>query len=161
MKLLAYRMWKYLLFSVSMLRNLPRWRKVRISQTAIAATILILLISMSVYYSLPAPSKAKTTAVKLAIVVNPVSEVEISVIVSAVDESGKVDTTRDDVVELHFEGSTTAQLEQSRITLKNGTETVGIKVPSQQSSFLTAKWVDGPTPLKGSTILVSPLMWNY
>jgi len=144
-----------------MLRNLPRWRKVRISQTAFAATLLILLISMSVYYSLPAPSKAKTTAVKLAIVVNPVSEVEISVIVSAVDESGKVDTTRDDLIELHFEGSTTAQLEQSRITLRNGVATVGIKVPSQQSSFLTAKWVDGPTPLKDSTILVSPLMWNY
>jgi len=144
-----------------MLRNLPRWRKVRISQTAFAATILILCVSMSVYYSLPTPSKAKTTAVKLAIVVNPVSEVEISIIVSAVDESGKVDTTRDDVVELHFEGLTTAQLEQSRVTLRNGVANVGIKVPSQQSSFLTAEWVDGPTPLKGSTILISPLMWNY
>jgi hypothetical protein len=57
--------------------------------------------------------------------------------------------------------ATTAQLEQSRVTLKNGQVNVGIKVHSQQSSFLTAKWVDGPTPLKDTTVLVSPLMWNY
>ena len=143
------------------MRSIPRWRKVRIGQTVIAATILILLVSMSVYYSWPAPTKAKTTAVKLSIVINPVSEVEISAVVSAVDESGKVDTTRNDVVELHFEGATTAQLEQSRVTLRNGQVSVGIKVYSQQSSFLTAKWVDGPTPLKDTTVLVSPLMWNY
>jgi len=118
-------------------------------------------MSMSVYYSWPTPSKAKTTAVKLSIVINPVSEVQISVIVSAVDESGKVDTTRNDVVELHFEGTTTTQLEQSRFTLKNGQATIGVKVHSQQSSFLTARWIDGPTPLKDATILFSPLMWNY
>ncbi len=143
------------------MRSIPRWKKVRISQTVVAATILILLVSTSVYYSWPTPPKAKTTAVKLSIVINPVSEVEISVIVSAVDESGKVDTTRNDVVELHFEGTTTAQLEQSRVTLRNGQVSIGIKVHSQQSSFLTAKWVDGPTPLKDTTVLVSPLMWNY
>lgn len=154
-------MWKHFLGPANTMRSIPRWRKVRISQTAIAATILILLVSMSVYYSWPTPSKANTTAVKLSIVVNPVSEVEISVIVSAVDESGKVDTTRNDVVELHFEGTTTAQLEHSRVTLRNGQANVGIKVHSQQSSFLTAKWVDGPTPLKDTTVLISPLMWNY
>jgi hypothetical protein len=154
-------MWKHFLTPVNTMKSIPRWRKVRISQTVVAVTILILLVSMSVYYSWPAPSKANTTAVKLSIVINPVSEVEISVIVSAVDESGKVDTTRNDVVELHFEGTTTAQLAQSRVTLKNGQVNVGIKVHSQQSSFLTAKWVDGPTPLKDTTVLVSPLMWNY
>jgi hypothetical protein len=154
-------MWKHFLPSANTMRNIPRWKKVRISQTIVALSILVLLISMSVYYSWPAPSKANTTAVKLSIVVNPVSEVEISVIISAVDESGKVDTTRNDLVELHFVGSTTAQLEQSKVTLKNGQVDVGIKVHSQQSSFLTARWVDGPTPLKDATVLISPLMWNY
>ena len=152
-------MWKH--FPAPTNTIIPRWRKVRISQTAVAATILILLVSMSVYYSWQAPPKPETTAVKLSIVINPVSQVEISVIVSAVDESGKVDTTRNDAVELHFEGTTSAQLEQSRVTLRNGQATVRIKVYSQQSSFLTAKWVDGPTPLKDTTVLVSPLMWNY
>ncbi len=115
---------------------------------------------MPVYHSWPTPSKAKIVAVKLKITIHPVSETQISAIVSAIDESGELDTTRDDIVELSFLGGA-SELERSRVNLKNGEATVGIKVYFQQSSFLTARWVSGPTPLKDTTVLVSPLMWNY
>jgi hypothetical protein len=147
--------------SLSRLRRLPRWRKIKLTQTAFAAVILVALIAAPVYYSLPAKSESKITAVKLQITINPISEDQIAAIVSAVDESGRLDTTRDDVVELSFKGTTASELERSRVTLKNGEASVNIKVHLQQSSFLTATWVNGPTPLKETTVLVSPLMWNY
>jgi len=141
--------------------DLPKWRKVKITQTAFAVAMLIALIVTPIYYSWPAPSKAKIIAVKLSITIHPVSENQISAIVSAVDESGIVDTTRDDTVELSFEGTSASELEQSRVKLNNGEGRVGIKVYLQQSSFLTARWMSGPTPLRDATVLVSPLMWNY
>mgnify|MGYP001040348693 FL=1 len=141
--------------------DLPKWRKVKITQTAFAVAMLIALIVTPIYYSWPAPSKAKIIAVKLSITIHPVSENQISAIVSAVDESGIVDTTRDDTVELSFEGTSVSELEQSRVKLNNGEGRVGIKVYLQQSSFLTARWMSGPTPLRDATVLVSPLMWNY
>lgn len=149
------------LSALSALTDLPKWRKIRITQTAFAATLLIVLIITPIYYSWPTPSKAKITAIKLSITIHPISENQISAIVSAVDESGVVDTTRDDIVELSFEGTSASELEQSRVKLKNGEGRVGIKVYLQQSSFLTARWMSGPTPLKDATVLVSPLMWNY
>lgn len=123
--------------------------------------MLIVLVITPIYYSWPPQSKAETIAVKLKITIHPVSEDQISAIVSAVDESGKVDITRDDIVELSFAGTSASELEQSRVRLKNGEASIGIKVYLQQSSFLTVRWVSGPTPLKESTVLVSPLMWNY
>ncbi|MBS7623151.1 hypothetical protein KEJ39_05695 [Candidatus Bathyarchaeota archaeon] len=133
----------------------------KITQTAFAAVLLVALIVMPIYYSWPTPSKAKITAVKLKITIQPISESQISAIVSAVDESGELDTTRDDVVELSFSGTSASELERSRVNLKDGEASVGIKVYLQQSSFLTARWISGPTPLKDATVLVSPLMWNY
>lgn len=145
---------------ITRLRGLPTWRKVRITQTVFAAAILILLIVTPIYYSWPASTKAKATAVKLKITINPISEDQISAIVAAIDESGNLDTTRDDVVELSIEGSA-SELEQSRVRLKNGEASVRMKIYLQQTSFLRAKWVSGPTPLKGAAVVVSPLMWNY
>jgi len=152
---------KHFLHKFTELANFPRWRKVRIAQTIFSIFLLSLLVITPVYYSLPAPSKAKLIAVKLQITIRPVSENEIYVIVSAVDEVRNVDASRDDVVELYFGGSSLSKLEQSKVTLKNGQAYVEISVYHQQSSFLTARWVSGPTPLRETTILVSPLMWNY
>ena len=139
----------------------PRWKVVRRSQTIFSAILLVLLISLPIYYSWPTPSKAKPVAVRLTITINAVSDDKLAVIVSAVDESGQLDNTRDDVVDLFFEGASSSELAQSRVSLKNGEVSVGIKMKNLQTSFLTAKWVSGPTPLKEVTTLVSPLMWNY
>lgn len=88
-------------------------------------------------------------------------ETKITLIVSAVDETGKLDTKRDDEVELSFEGGTSSKLSQSRVKLENGEARVGIEVLLKESSLLNAKWISGPTPLRGAKILVSPLMWDY
>jgi hypothetical protein len=141
--------------------TLPRSKVVRRSQTIFSAILLVLLISLPIYYSWPTPSKAKPVAVRLTITINAVSDDKLAVIVSAVDESGQLDNTRDDVVDLFFEGASSSELAQSRVSLKNGEVSVGIKMKNLQTSFLTAKWVSGPTPLKEVTTLVSPLMWNY
>ncbi|MEM3003787.1 MAG: hypothetical protein QXK96_00620, partial [Candidatus Bathyarchaeia archaeon] len=122
----------------SRLRDLPRWRKVRITQTTLAAVVLVVLIATPIYYSWPTPSKAKIMAVKLKITIQPISEDQISAVVSAVDESGRLDTTRDDVIELSFRGTSVSELERSRVNLKNGEASVNIRVYFQQSSFLTA-----------------------
>jgi hypothetical protein len=90
-----------------------------------------------------------------------ITEDRLAAIVSAVDESGQLDNSRDDVINLFFEGASSNEITQSRVSLKNGEVSVEIKVKNQQTSFLTAKWVSGPTPLKDVTSLVSPLMWNY
>jgi len=141
--------------------TLPRSKVVRRSQTIFSAILLVLLISLPVYYSWPAPSRAKPVASKLKITIHAISDDKLAVIVSAVDESGQLDNARDDVVDLFFEGASSNEIEQSRVSLKNGEVSVGIKVKNLQTSFLTARWVSGPTPLKEVTTLVSPLMWNY
>jgi hypothetical protein len=143
------------------LRYYPRWKKIRISQTIFSAAILVILIVSLVYFSLPAPTTAKPIAVKLSLTVHPISEQEIYIIVSAVDELGQIDSTRDDTVELSLEGSSSSTLSQSKITLKNGEGRVGIQIFNQQNAFVKARWVSGETPLKDTAMLISPLMWNY
>lgn len=119
------------------------------------------MISVPVYYSWPAPSKGEITAVKLNVRVHAESETKIALIISAVDETGELDTKRNDEVELSFEGATSSKLTQSRIKLENGEARVGIEVLQKESSFLKAEWINGPTPLRDAKILVSPLMWDY
>lgn len=136
-------------------------KKIRIIQRIFSLFLLTLLIFLPVYYSWPAPTEAEITAVKLNVRVHPISETQISIIVSAVDEAGKLDTKRNDEVELSFEGAASSKLEKSRVKLENGEVRVGIKVRMKESSFLNAKWISGPTPLRDGKILVSPLMWDY
>jgi hypothetical protein len=119
------------------------------------------LIIIPVYYSWPEPSKGQITAVKLILRVHAESEVKISIIVSAVDETGNLDPARGDEVELFFEGVTTSKLTHSRIRLENGSARVGLEVVQKETSILIAKWISGPTPLRDAKILVSPLMWDY
>lgn len=141
--------------------NLIKSKKVRITQRIFSLALLIILVSLPVYYSWPAPSKAEITAVKLNVRVLAESETKITLIVAAVDETGNLDTKRDDEVELSFEGATSSKLAQSRVKLENGEARVGIEVLLKESSFLKAKWISGPTPLRDAKILVSPLMWDY
>ena len=142
-------------------RNLSHSKKVRIIQRIFSIALLAILISIPTYYSWPTPTNDEITAVKLNVRVFAESETSIILIVSAVDESGKLDTKRDDEVELSFEGVTTTKLERSRVRLENGKAEVGIEVLLKESSFLNAKWISGPTPLRDAKILVSPLMWDY
>ncbi len=141
--------------------NLTKSKKVRITQRIFSLALLIILISLPVYYSWPAPSKAEITAVKLNVRVHAESETRITIIVAAVDETGNLDTKRDDEIELSFEGATSSKLAQSKVKLENGEARVGIEVLLKESSFLKAKWINGPTPLRDAKILVSPLMWDY
>lgn len=141
--------------------NLTKSKKVRITQRIFSLALLIILISLPVYYSWPAPSKTEITAVKLNVRVHAESETRITIIVAAVDETGNLDTKRDDEIELSFEGATSSKLAQSKVKLENGEARVGIEVLLKESSFLKAKWINGPTPLRDAKILVSPLMWDY
>jgi hypothetical protein len=143
------------------MNNLPISKKIRIIQRGFSIILLIILISIPVYYSWPEPSKGQITAVKLHLRVHAESEVKISIIVSAVDETGNLDPARYDEVELFFEGVTTSKLAHSRIRLENGSARVGLEVVQKETSFLIAKWISGPTPLRDAKILVSPLMWDY
>ncbi|MEE9460149.1 MAG: hypothetical protein V3V84_10380 [Candidatus Bathyarchaeia archaeon] len=101
------------------------------------------------------------TAVKLSVKIHAESETKITIIVTAVDETGHLDTKRDDEVELTFEGATSSKLTQSKLKLENGEGRVGIQVLQKESSFLKATWINGPTPLRDVKILISPLMWDY
>lgn len=141
--------------------NLTKSKKVRITQRIFSLALLIILVSLPVYYSWPAPSKAEITAVKINVRVLAESETKITIIVVAVDETGNLDTKRDDEIELSFEGATSSKLTQSKVKLENGEARVGIEVLMKESSFLKAKWISGPTPLRDAKILVSPLMWDY
>jgi hypothetical protein len=147
--------------SINRMNNLSMSRKIRIIQTGFSIVLLIILITIPVYYSWPEPSKGQTTAVKLNLKVHAESELKISIIVSAVDETGNLDPTRDDEVELSFEGMTTSKLAHSKFRLENGSARVGLEVVQKQTSFLMAKGISGPTPLRDAKILVSPLMWDY
>ena len=144
-----------------MKNNFNNSKRIRIIQRIFSLALLIILISLPVYYSWPAPTEAEITAVKLNIRVHPVSETQITIIVSAVDEIGNLDRKRDDEVELSFEGAASSKLEKSRVKLENGEARVGIQVLMKESSFLNVKWINGPTPLRDGKILISPLMWDY
>lgn len=143
------------------MNNLKTPRKIRTIQTCFSIFLLTILIIIPVYYSWPEPSKGQITAVKLNLRVHAESEVKISIIVSAVDETGNLDLTRDDEIELSFEGVTTSKLANSRVRLEKGSARVGLEVVQKETSFLMAKWISGPTPLRDAKILVSPLMWDY
>jgi hypothetical protein len=147
--------------SIDRIDNLPMSRKIKIIQTGFSIVLLIILITIPVYYSWPEPSKGQITAVKLNLRVLAESEAKISIIVSAVDETGNLDPTRDDEVELSFESVTTSKLAHSRVRLENGSVRVGLEVVQKETSILMAKWISGLTPLRDAKILVSPLMWDY
>lgn len=141
--------------------GLSKSKKIKIFQRFFSIALLVILISIPLYYSWPAPSKGKITAVKLHVKIHAESAANISVIISAVDESGELDPTRDDEIELSFEGLTISKLASSKIRLEKGEARVGLQVLQKESSFLKAKWVSGPTPLRDTKVLVSPLMWDY
>ena len=133
----------------------------RITQRIFSIVLLIILILIPTYFSWPAPTKDEITAVKLNVRVHAESETRITLIVAAVDETGQLDTKRDDEVELSFEGATSSKISQSKIKLKHGEARVGLEVLLKESSFLNAKWISGPPPLRDAKILISPLMWDY
>lgn len=147
--------------SINRMNNLQTSRKIRIIQTGFSIVLLIILITIPVYYSWPEPSKGQITAVKLNLRIHAESEAKISIIVTAVDETGNLDPTRDDEVELSFEGITISKLAHSRVRLENGSARVRLEVVQKETSFLMAKWVSGLTPLRDAKIIVSPLMWDY
>jgi hypothetical protein len=142
-------------------KNFNYSKKIRIIQRVFSLAFLIMLIFLPIYYSLPTPTEAEIAAVKLNVKVHLVSDTEITIIVTAVSETGKLDTKRNDEIELSFEGPTSSKPLQSRAKLENGEARIRLLKKVEVSSILKAKWISGPTPLRDGKILVSPLMWDY
>ena len=142
--------------------NLPKKKikrnKKDIIHAIISASIVIVVLAISLYYSMPDVNNSQPSeeAVRLKLVapssVPPNKEILINIY--AVNEIGKVDTTRKDIIELSLTDDEVAKLNTTRVTLKDGKATITIigatNRMGRNSVTVIGTWVSGETRLMSS-----------
>ena len=108
------------------------------------------------------PETDSTTATQLIIVYEklPVKiDIPKKLIVKAVDDKGRLDRSRDDLIEFNLTSMSypkpIAKLSQYRMKIVNGTVTVDLIGPVKEVLLITVNWKDGKTSLKSYEILMS------
>ena len=142
--------------------NLPKKKikrnKKDIIHAIISASIIIVVLALSLNYSMSDINNSQPSeeAIRLKLVapssVPPNKEILINIY--AVNEVGKVDTTRKDIIELSLTDNEVAKLNTTRVTLKDGKATITIVGETtrmgRNSVTVVGTWVSGETRLMSS-----------
>ena len=129
----------------------------RIFSTGVLS-IIILLICPCVF---DIPSTEGNNATKLLIVYEKVPvkvNVPKKLIVKAVDDKGRLDTNRDDLIEFNLTSLSypkpVAKLSQYTLNLVNGTTTLTLIGPLKEMLLITVNWKSSETKLESHSILM-------
>jgi hypothetical protein len=122
-----------------------------IIHTVISASVIIAVIAIALYQTMPDLNNPNSSngADRLEIIAPTQSafDKEALVRIHAVNATGYTDTTRNDIVELSLSGPGIAELNTTKVTLKEGKAAVKI-FGEQGRVIITATWISGESPLK-------------
>jgi type II secretory pathway component PulM len=125
----------------------------KIGYVVILAVIMLLVLAL-IYLWAPAAPPIQPSATKLVIEAPLEAKVgsTIAVTVKAVDEDGRVDKTRNDIVEISITPEGLTDLSKIKVRLEGGEATVSFTVKASGKAVIQAKWIQGYSFLKtGST----------
>lgn len=140
---------------------MKKWRKVEIAQTILSILIIFSIIIISVYSVWPNFFRHNSPeAVKLVISGPPSNTITIGqpqvITIYAVNTNGKIDRSRNDIIELIIDppGSATI-LNSTRANLRNGEATFIVVINQSGIVILTSNWIAGRTPLESTMVSVN------
>lgn len=135
--------------------------QIRKLQRIFSAGILLIIILMVSPYLIHIPETEGTGATKLIIVYEKIPvkvNVPKKLIVKAVDDKGRIDGSRNDLIELNLTSLSypkpLAKLSQHTLNLVNGTATVTLMGPLKEMLLITVLWKEGKTNLESHSILI-------
>lgn len=135
--------------------------KIRKLQRLFSAGMLLIIIIMICPCVINIPPTEGKGATKLLIVYEKIPvkvDVPKKLIVKAVDDKGRIDKSRDDLIELNLTSLSfpkpVAKLSQKTLKLVNGTATVTLIGPLKEMLLITVNWKDGKTHLESHAILM-------
>ncbi|MCW4043290.1 MAG: hypothetical protein NWE90_06160 [Candidatus Bathyarchaeota archaeon] len=135
--------------------------QIRKLQRIFSAGILLIIILMVSPYLIHIPETEGTGATKLIIVYEKIPvkvNVPKKLIVKAVDDKGRLDGSRNDLIELNLTSLSypkpLAKLSQHTLNLVNGTATVTLMGPLKEMLLITVLWKEGKTSLESHSILI-------
>ena len=97
-----------------------------------------------IWNPLPSPS-GYVSATRLEVFVADTARVgeQVTVVIRAIDDQGRVDVKRNDLVNVSVGPKASAQLSTSRVALKNGEAALTILGVAPETVTITAAWVSG------------------
>ena len=123
-------------------------RKTLFLFTIILVTVLAVIIS---YFFIPRDTQATKLVVVASTTFIPLDK-PVKLTIKAVDDTGKLDTTRNDVVELYLTSVSydkpSAQLTENKIQLTDGIGSVYIQGKIPEVIDITVQWKEGKSPLE-------------
>jgi hypothetical protein len=135
--------------------------QIRRLQRVFSAGILLIIILMISPHTFVIRETEGTAATKLLIVYEKIPvkvNVPKKLIIKAVDDKGRIDRSRDDLVELNLTSLSfpkpVAKLSQYTLRLVNGTATVTLIGPLKEMLLITVDWRDGMTRLESHSIFM-------
>ena len=135
--------------------------QIRKLQRIFSAGILLIIILIVSPHLIHIPEKEGTDAIKLIIVYEKIPvkvNVPKKLIVKAVDDKGRIDKNRDDLIIFNLTSLSypkpVAKLSQYEMKLVNGTATVTLSGPLKEMLLITVDWKNGKTSLESYAILM-------
>ncbi|MEM3062360.1 MAG: hypothetical protein QW303_02270 [Nitrososphaerota archaeon] len=128
----------------------------KISYIIILAVIMLLAVTL-IYLWAPTAPPPSPSATKL--VIDAPSEAKvgstITVTVKAVDEEERIDTTRNDFVEVSINPKGLTDLSEVKVRLERGEATINLTVKASGEAVIQAKWIQGYSFLKSGSANIS------
>ena len=135
--------------------------QIRKLQRICSAGILLIIILMVIPHLIHIPETEGTGATKLIIVYEKIPvkvNVPKKLIVKAIDDKGKLDKSRNDLIEINLTSLSypkpIAKLSQQTINLVNGTATITLMGPLKEMLLITVLWKEGETSLESHLIFM-------
>ena len=135
--------------------------QIRKLQRIFSAGILLIIILMVSPYLIHIPETEGTGATKLIIVYEKIPvkvNVPKKLIVKAIDDKGKLDKSRNDLIEINLTSLSypkpLAKLSHHTLNLVNGTATVTLMGPLKEMLLITVLWKEGETSLESYSIFM-------
>jgi len=131
-------------------------------QIGVAILYLSCLVVFAAYSAIPwlLPSGTKVTATNLRLIASgPQATVgeRYPIVISAVSDDGRLDPTRNDLVQVYANSESHAKISQSRVNLVDGKAEFTLVDDYVEPVIVTVGWINGPTTLRGDSIIIRVL----
>ncbi len=130
-----------------------------LQSAATAIAYLFCLVTFAVYsaapWTLPFGARPQATSLRLIVDRPQVSlgeTVQISIL--ATSDDGRLDSTRDDLVEISVNPESRARLSESRVNLTRGRVQVTLIGEYAEPVVVTVTWISGRSTLRGDSALI-------
>jgi len=129
---------------------------IRIVTAIIYLSCLLLFAAYSgTTWLLPFGAGARATSLRL-VADKPQATVgeKVNIVIAAVSDEGRLDSTRNDSVEVSLNLDSKARLSQSRVNLVRGRAEVALVDDYEEPVVVTVRWISGRSILRGDSTLI-------